>query len=229
MADGPPLVTTLTPIEQKDPSIRRGRVDSLTIYEVKEEELRTIEGGSTRSDKFNFAVALFSAGLTLLLSLLTASFPSDSATAIAVAVDCSLGVLGLYFFVSWLRTKDEVRATLTTHAHAPRGLRARPRTQWTSFKSGARGQRHATSLTSSRDCRAGLRQRPNTDLAADMVAAGTSCRIARPAWRRPQRGKAVRPTEPAFIREFRVERAVFSRVRLTAQEVVHGSVSILPN
>jgi len=99
-------------VDQKELVIRRGRVDSLDIYEVKENELLTLERGSTRGEVFNFAVALVSAGLTLLVALLTAKFPTDLATAVAVAVTLALLVLGLFFAISWYRTKDEAREVL---------------------------------------------------------------------------------------------------------------------
>ena len=86
-------------LDQNNPPIVRVRVDSLTIYEVKEEELRTIEHGSTRSDQFNFAVAALSAALTLLVALLTAKFPNDGATAVAVAVFVAFVVLGAFFLL----------------------------------------------------------------------------------------------------------------------------------
>ena len=54
--------------------IRRGRVDSLNIYEVKEHELELLEKGSAGTLQFNFAIFLFSIALTCIIALATADF-----------------------------------------------------------------------------------------------------------------------------------------------------------
>lgn len=57
--------------EGNSPRIIRGRVDSLSLYEITETELDTLERGSPYSIHLNFGVFLLTLGLSFLTSLLT--------------------------------------------------------------------------------------------------------------------------------------------------------------
>lgn len=56
---------------QMRPTIRRGALGEITIYEVTEDELSAIERGSPDSLLLNFGLFLFSTFLTLAVTLLT--------------------------------------------------------------------------------------------------------------------------------------------------------------
>ena len=55
-----------------DPKIRRGKVDSLTLYEITDNELIVLERGSPSSTYLNFSIFFISVGISFLISLLTA-------------------------------------------------------------------------------------------------------------------------------------------------------------
>lgn len=54
-------------------SVRRARIGSVAIYDVSEEELLVLEKGSPSSVMFSIGLALASAGVTTLLTLLAVS------------------------------------------------------------------------------------------------------------------------------------------------------------
>lgn len=56
--------------------VRRGYVDSISIYEIKEEELDTLERGVYTDIQLNFAIFLLSSALTAAATLASANFNS---------------------------------------------------------------------------------------------------------------------------------------------------------
>jgi len=94
--------------------IVRGRVDSLSLYEVTDNELKTLELGSPGSIYLNFSIFLTSIGLSFLISLLTVKIDSVKiySTFLVFAV---LGlVLGLILFILWWRQRKEVAEVIST-------------------------------------------------------------------------------------------------------------------
>ena len=90
-----------------EPQIRRGRVDSLTLYEITDYELDVLERGSPSSIELNFAVALLSIGVSLLVTLLTTN-PSKVVLLGFLVTSVSGFVFGFYFLLRWYRTHNDV-------------------------------------------------------------------------------------------------------------------------
>jgi sensor c-di-GMP phosphodiesterase-like protein len=88
--------------------IRRGRVESVDLYEIKDSELEIFQRGSPADLQLNFAIFLLSLAFSAIASLATATFKNDNVhtTFIVVAV---VGVLlGIYLVISWLRNRTSV-------------------------------------------------------------------------------------------------------------------------
>lgn len=91
--------------------IRRGRVESVDLYEIKETELDVFEKGSPADLHLNFAIFLLSIAFAAIISLSTATFANSTVhiTFIVVAV---VGVLiGVYLLIAWWRGRRSLRAT----------------------------------------------------------------------------------------------------------------------
>jgi len=89
--------------------IKRGKFDSISLYEVTEEELNTLEVGES-SLELNFSIALFSAALTLIVAI----FSTNTTNLVfGIFVVCALlfCILGIYFIVRWWRNKGRVEKT----------------------------------------------------------------------------------------------------------------------
>jgi hypothetical protein len=89
--------------------IRRGRVEYVDLYEVKDTELELFEKGSPADLQLNFAVFLLSIAFSAIVALVTATFayPTVHTTFVVVAV---VGVLmGIYLMIAWWRNRTPIR------------------------------------------------------------------------------------------------------------------------
>jgi hypothetical protein len=85
--------------------IRRGKVDSLTLYEITDYELSLLESGSPASLLFNFSILLLSTAVSFLVTLLATEIRSDrifTVFTIVVAVGFAGGLV-LMFLWLWFR------------------------------------------------------------------------------------------------------------------------------
>jgi len=106
--------------QQSDPSIgdtlnvRRGRLDSVTIYEVKESELEILERGSPGSIYLNFAIFTLSVGFSSLTTLLTIEV--QDVKKFSVFTICAVvGILmGLILLVLWRRFRTDTKTVCNT-------------------------------------------------------------------------------------------------------------------
>lgn len=95
------------------PLIRRGRVELLNIYEVKEHELELLEKGSAGTLQFNFAIFLFSIALTCIAALATADFKWDLAKTIFTFITVIGPLFGGYLMLSWWRTRVSLKEVVS--------------------------------------------------------------------------------------------------------------------
>ncbi len=103
------------PLDENQPIIKRGRVDSLNIFEIREDELNTIEKGSTTSLYLNFAIFLLSIAASFLIALLTSDFKDKLFTFTIFCVVTAVGfVIGLILLIMWFREKDEFKEVIKT-------------------------------------------------------------------------------------------------------------------
>jgi glucan phosphoethanolaminetransferase (alkaline phosphatase superfamily) len=98
--------------EKGDIRIIRGRVDSLSLYEVTDSELKTLERGSPSSIYLNFAIFLLSVGISFLIALLSTTISSLRVyIAFIVLTSVSL-IIGLVLLCLWWRNRGAVRETI---------------------------------------------------------------------------------------------------------------------
>lgn len=88
--------------------VRRGKVSSVIIYEVREDELRLIEQGGAAADKLNFAIGLISSAVTALITMLSTDIQSEYTKFFFVALTLIGFIWGTYFWFSWHRNKKSV-------------------------------------------------------------------------------------------------------------------------
>lgn len=92
----------------KELRIVRGRVDSLSLYEITDNELDILEKGSPSSLYLNFAIFLLSVGISILSTLFTVEIHSIRVFVVFVILSV-VGILGgLFFMLLWYRLKGEV-------------------------------------------------------------------------------------------------------------------------
>jgi|SRR5690554_1320288 amino acid transporter len=92
------------------PKIKRGRYDSLELYEVSESELTIIERGSPSSTYLNFAIFLLSIASSFLTTLLTVDLSSKMTLFTIFTVICVIGYLiGVFLVILWFQNKNEFK------------------------------------------------------------------------------------------------------------------------
>jgi hypothetical protein len=92
--------------------VRRGRVDSVDIFEVKENELELLEKGSPASLQLNFSVFLLSIAFSAILTLATATVKWPIMETVFVVVSVIGILLGVYLFISWWKTRSSIASMI---------------------------------------------------------------------------------------------------------------------
>lgn len=103
-----------SPQSDEKPFIRRGRVDSLNIYEVKEHELEILEKGQVGTLQLNLAIFLFSIAFTCIAALATADFRWKIAETIFIFIIVVGILLGLCLILIWRQTKQSISKVVST-------------------------------------------------------------------------------------------------------------------
>ena len=94
--------------------VRRGRVASVDLYEVKEHELEILERGQVGTLQLNFAIFLFSIAFTCIAALATADFRWQIAETIFIFIIVVGILLGSFLIFIWWRTKQSITKVITT-------------------------------------------------------------------------------------------------------------------
>ena len=97
---------------EKTLKVRRGRVDSVDLFEVKENELEILEHGEPTGIYLNFGIFLLSIALTGISALCTATF-SNTLTQNSFLFVSIIGVLGgVFLMVLWWRGRKSIRSVI---------------------------------------------------------------------------------------------------------------------
>ena len=98
---------------EKGPTIKKGKVDSLTIYEITDGELETIERGSPNSTFFNIGIALLSIAISFSVTLATVELTLRPKLFIVFTIVTVVGfIVGLVLMILWIKTKNDVDQVL---------------------------------------------------------------------------------------------------------------------
>jgi hypothetical protein len=89
------------------PEIRRARFQRLTIYELSETELDTLEKGSPDSIYLNISIALLSVAVSLTVTLVTATLSHAAFTVFVVLVAVGY-VVGVVLLLLWHNSRRSV-------------------------------------------------------------------------------------------------------------------------
>ena len=106
------MSTPNTGTESTPLRVRRGRVASVDLYEVKDSELDLLEKGSPASIQLNFAIFLFSLAFSSIVSLCSATFESDVTKTIFIFIAVIGILMGAYLLIIWWKTRKSIRAVV---------------------------------------------------------------------------------------------------------------------
>lgn len=94
------------------PRILRGRVDSLSLYEITDYELQVLEEGSVGATYLNLAVFFLSMAVSFLATLLTTPIASDRLFGVFVVVVGVGFAAGFVLAILWYRTRRSMSKVL---------------------------------------------------------------------------------------------------------------------
>lgn len=109
--------------------VRKGVVESVDLYEVKDSELDILEKGSPADIQFNFAIFLISIAISFLTTLLTTDIVNSTTKTVFIILTV-LGFIGAaYLFISWWfnhtslkRVCKKIRDRIPSEAEKPVSL-----------------------------------------------------------------------------------------------------------
>lgn len=89
---------------EKPLKVRRGRVDSVDLYEIKENELDLLESGSPGSIYLTFSIFLLSVAFAAIVSLCTSTFKSPKIEMVFMIISVVGPIGGVLLLLLWWRT-----------------------------------------------------------------------------------------------------------------------------
>jgi hypothetical protein len=92
-------------LSEKSISVKRGKVDSITLYEVTSDELDVLGSGSPSDLQLNFGISLLSSASSFLVSLLTTDVKSDRLFTVLTVVTTIGAIVGCVLLGLWWRTR----------------------------------------------------------------------------------------------------------------------------
>lgn len=99
---------------EKSLRVRRGRVDSVNLYEVKENELELLENGEPTSLQLNFSIFLLSIAFSGILTLCTATFSQPILQNTFLFVSIIGIIVGLYLLLMWWKGRKSIKTVIQT-------------------------------------------------------------------------------------------------------------------
>lgn len=100
-----------SPKDSKDEvRVRRGRVESVDLYEIKDHELDELERGSPANLQFNIAVSLISIAFSFLACIATSTFEKPYYATLYTIVMVVGFVVGAVLLIMWNQSRGSVSA-----------------------------------------------------------------------------------------------------------------------
>ena len=111
VAEEKPLGSSINPrdLGESPVRVRRGRVDSVDLYEIKDSELDLLERGSPADLQLNFAIFLLSLAFSGASALLTTIFPNSKVEMVFTVVTVCSTLIGSFLLISWLRNRTSLK------------------------------------------------------------------------------------------------------------------------
>jgi hypothetical protein len=98
---------------EKQLRVLRGRVDSVNLYEVKENELEILENGEPTGIYLNFSIFLYSLSISTITSLCTATF-TKSIVQNTFLFTSIIGIIGgTFLLILWWKGRKSIKSIIT--------------------------------------------------------------------------------------------------------------------
>lgn len=104
--------TSLDTNESKPLEVRRGRVASVDLYEIKDSELDILENGTQANIQLNFSIFLLSLSFSSIATLCTATFKDAISQTVFLLVAIVGILMGVYLLLCWWKTRKSITAVI---------------------------------------------------------------------------------------------------------------------
>ncbi len=94
------------------PAIRRARLERMSIFEVSESELETLERGSPNSLFLNLAIFVLSTAISFSVSLSTTTVASERTFNVFVIIMVAGYIAGVTFALLWYRSHKSLKSVI---------------------------------------------------------------------------------------------------------------------
>lgn len=91
-----------------DLTVFRGRVDSLSLYEITDYELESLEKGPQNSIYMNLSILLLSVGFSFMTTIFSVDFTSERIFSVFLGISLSSIVGGAILLLIWWRTRSDL-------------------------------------------------------------------------------------------------------------------------
>lgn len=92
--------------------VHRGRMDSIIVYDVTDQELQELERGGDGGIYLNFALCLASISASFLIAITTTNIPSDRQFDVFVLVTLASGVGATILGLLWWNCRKSVKTVV---------------------------------------------------------------------------------------------------------------------
>ena len=90
--------------------VRRGRIESVDVYEIKDSELDILEKGSPADIQFNFSIFLLSVAISFFVALVTAEIKNETAKTVFIFITIVGFFFGIYLLFQWNRNRTSLKS-----------------------------------------------------------------------------------------------------------------------
>lgn len=110
--------------QKLDPAIHRVRLDKITIYDITESELESIERGSPESTLLNLGIAVLSIAISFSIALATTDIASTKTFCVFVSVTIIGYIAAVALLLVWWRMRASTHSVAATirNRNVPEGV-----------------------------------------------------------------------------------------------------------
>ena len=106
------MVRSITTGNEEELTINKGKLGSLNIYEVTEDELERLETGGSDSIFLNFAIFTLSIAISFLITLFTTRIESERTYNTFLVITIVGFILGIILILVWWKSRSSIKGLI---------------------------------------------------------------------------------------------------------------------
>ena len=103
------MSSSITPGKEERFTVNRGRLDSINIYDVTEQELEKLATGGSDSIFLNFAIFTLSVAISFFITLLTTKIETDRVYITFLVITSICFLSGIILLLIWWKSRYSIK------------------------------------------------------------------------------------------------------------------------